>query len=273
MNHEEKISPAPRNSAEIFGLTEREQLFSRIGKKRFEQILNDEQTVVHDIHEDANDFGDFLFVTTSRPGDVERAALTFYGLGYHDYRERWITDEWFWYQAYANPELIKQELTKEQALELLKARQESIAPYTTHDTQTERGQFFELLADLTDEDGAVAEIEDLDEAGTWLFAEVVLRIAGSPELLDQETREKLPKLYTNEEQGLDAKALAKFFTPDSNWTWYASEFDGEDIFFGLVSGLRWNWATFRSRNYRKRVGRWACRLSGICISRRRRWGS
>jgi hypothetical protein len=29
----------------------------------------------------------------------------------------------------------------------------------------------------------------------------------------------------------------KFFTPDSNWTWYASEFDGEDLFFGLVAGL------------------------------------
>ena len=29
----------------------------------------------------------------------------------------------------------------------------------------------------------------------------------------------------------------KFFTPDSNWTWYATEFDGEDTFFGLVEGL------------------------------------
>ena len=41
----------------------------------------------------------------------------------------------------------------------------------------------------------------------------------------------------NEEVGLDAKALVKFFTPDSNWTWYASEFDGNDTFFGLVSGF------------------------------------
>ncbi len=31
--------------------------------------------------------------------------------------------------------------------------------------------------------------------------------------------------------------MAKFFTPDSNWTWYATEFDGEDTFFGLVSGF------------------------------------
>ena len=30
--------------------------------------------------------------------------------------------------------------------------------------------------------------------------------------------------------------IVKFFTPDSNWTWYATEFDGEDTFFGLVCG-------------------------------------
>ncbi len=55
--------------------------------------------------------------------------------------------------------------------------------------------------------------------------------------MPQELREQLPKLYENEEYGLDAKALVKFFTPDSNWTWYASEFDGDDILFGLVSGF------------------------------------
>ncbi len=57
------------------------------------------------------------------------------------------------------------------------------------------------------------------------------------ELLDQASRERLPPLYANEALGLAALALVKFFTPDSNWTWYASEFDGDDIFFGLVSGF------------------------------------
>jgi len=76
-------------------------------------------------------------------------------------------------------------------------------------------------------------------------------------LLDQKSRELLPKLYTNEAIGLNALAQVKFFTPSSNWTWYASEAsavmkDGtyktltevdqndpsiEDvIFFGLVDG-------------------------------------
>lgn len=57
------------------------------------------------------------------------------------------------------------------------------------------------------------------------------------DLLDKASREKLPPIYSNEELGLMAQALVKFFTPDSNWTWYASEFDGDDTFFGLVAGL------------------------------------
>ena len=37
-----------------------------------------------------------------------------------------------------------------------------------HDAQTNRGRIFELLADLTDEDGAYTEMEDLPH---WLLDE------------------------------------------------------------------------------------------------------
>ena len=56
-------------------------------------------------------------------------------------------------------------------------------------------------------------------------------------LLTQAIRRKLPPLYANEEKGTDALAIVKFFTPDSSWTWYASEFDGDDLFFGLAVGV------------------------------------
>jgi len=56
---------------------------------------------------------------------------------------------------------------------------------------------------------------------------------------------KLPPLYSQEEKGLDAVAVVKFFTPDSNWTWYATEFDGEDLFFGLVDGFEKEIGYFR----------------------------
>lgn len=56
-------------------------------------------------------------------------------------------------------------------------------------------------------------------------------------LLTEEIREALPSLRSTEELGMDAPIIVKFFTPTSNWTWYATEFDGEDLFFGLVDGF------------------------------------
>jgi hypothetical protein len=55
-------------------------------------------------------------------------------------------------------------------------------------------------------------------------------------LMTADLRTQLPQLYSQEEVD-DPKAIAKYFTPDSNWTWYATEFDGKDTFFGLVDGF------------------------------------
>lgn len=56
------------------------------------------------------------------------------------------------------------------------------------------------------------------------------------ELMTAHLRKCLPPLYANEQQGKKALALVHYFTPDSSWDWYASEFDGHDTFFGLVKG-------------------------------------
>lgn len=56
------------------------------------------------------------------------------------------------------------------------------------------------------------------------------------EVLDGESRAVLPPLYSTEKLGDQVIAPIKLFTPDSNWSWYPTEFDGNDLFFGLVSG-------------------------------------
>ena len=56
-------------------------------------------------------------------------------------------------------------------------------------------------------------------------------------LLTQELRRKLPPLYSQEDKGGKAVVHVKMFTPDSNWTFFATEFNGEDTFFGLVDGM------------------------------------
>ena len=54
-------------------------------------------------------------------------------------------------------------------------------------------------------------------------------------LVTKAVRRQLPSLYSTEQEK-DPLAMAKFFTPWTNWTWYAVEFDGEDTFWGLANG-------------------------------------
>jgi Protein of unknown function (DUF2958) len=63
-------------------------------------------------------------------------------------------------------------------------------------------------------------------------------------LLTNKLREMLPPLYS-QEYVEDPLIICKFFTPDSNWTWYAYEFDGEDLFFGWVVGFEHQLGYFR----------------------------
>lgn len=67
------------------------------------------------------------------------------------------------------------------------------------------------------------------------------------QLLTKELRDKFPKLRDmDEKNNEDIPVIAKFFTPWTNWTWYATE--GEPVldehkmeidyhFFGFVRGL------------------------------------
>lgn len=76
------------------------------------------------------------------------------------------------------------------------------------------------------------------------------------QLLPQFIRKQLPALYSQEELGQNAIAYAKFFTPDSGWTWYATEFDGEDIFFGLVDGFEAELGYFSLSELQQIRGKW-----------------
>ena len=64
-------------------------------------------------------------------------------------------------------------------------------------------------------------------------------------LLTKEIKRRLPPLGSQEDKGLEARAHVKFFTPDGGWTWYATEFDGEEMFFGLVAGFEKELGYFR----------------------------
>lgn len=81
-------------------------------------------------------------------------------------------------------------------------------------------------------------------------------------LLTAEIRRALPPLRATEALGMDAPIIVKFFTPTSNWTWYVTEFDGEDMFFGLVDGLEKEFGYFSLRELESVTGPY-----GVAIER------
>jgi hypothetical protein len=70
-------------------------------------------------------------------------------------------------------------------------------------------------------------------------------------LLPQELERKLPSLGTESEI-----ALVKWFTPDSNFTWYVAEYDPETgDCFGLVDGLEKELGYFNLKEIQKLRGK------------------
>ncbi len=55
------------------------------------------------------------------------------------------------------------------------------------------------------------------------------------QLITKELAKRLPALGKSEHDA-DPVVQCKFFYPDFHWTWYAIEYDGQDVCFGFVDG-------------------------------------
>lgn len=78
-------------------------------------------------------------------------------------------------------------------------------------------------------------------------------------LLTRAIEATIPALYSTEDTPTqEKKAVVKFFTPDSNWTWYACEGEklegGDYRFFGLVCGFEREWGYFTLNELKSAVG-------------------
>ena len=147
-----------------FEFTRNEQLYNAVGDGRFRAWLTDAQTRIHEAKLSGNSYGEFLFVTLTRGEDT----YTYYGLGYHDHRETWIEDRWHFYRANRKPDTSVRVETAEAKLS---ERIRDIAvekSYSNEQEPSQRALLYAMLADLTDEDGALADLDDLMALG-WRF--------------------------------------------------------------------------------------------------------
>jgi hypothetical protein len=63
-------------------------------------------------------------------------------------------------------------------------------------------------------------------------------------LMTKAIEKALPPLYSQEEEK-DPMVRVKYFSPYSNWTWWATEYNPlTKTFFGLVKGFELEWGYF-----------------------------
>jgi hypothetical protein len=149
----------PRPEAEW--LSDAERLDERISHGRLLGVLGRQDVVVHTVKDDHNAFGEFLFVTVSRKA-ANPKAITFYGLGYHEYRERWLVEDWrFFERGLLNPTGLEV-MSKAEALKIIAEHAAEVRSQAKPEGRSGQALLYELLAEMGDEDSALADMEDMD---------------------------------------------------------------------------------------------------------------
>lgn len=74
-------------------------------------------------------------------------------------------------------------------------------------------------------------------------------------LLTKELEARFTQVGRQESLGERAVVVAKFFTPDGQWTWWATEYDPESReFFGLVQGFEVEFGYFSLDELESAIG-------------------
>lgn len=139
---------------EDLGFTHDECLYYNVSHSRFLEFIKNGKIVSNS--RDNNNYGEFRFITILVNRSYGEEAITFYGNGYHEYRET-ISPNWSFNVGNGciyrnNPVLNTNKVLKEI---------ESERKHLNFDSKPKKNTF-SILADLTDEDGAYTIMQDYD---------------------------------------------------------------------------------------------------------------
>jgi hypothetical protein len=113
-----------------FESTERETLYDQVSHQRLLAVVMQPDVDVHAIELATNSFGEYLFVTLSCRSGQLKSLYTFWGLGYHDHLERWITESWQWYESTRKVETVAIQ-PKDDAYAQIKEREAFVRAHIT----------------------------------------------------------------------------------------------------------------------------------------------
>lgn len=143
-----------------FGITEDEHMWKRISYNRLLEIIKQDDVHVVGMGRDTNSYGEWNFIELEKDGPGPR--IEFYGHGWHEHKEKFLVNNWSYYRvgSYNQPEehldkkYVLQELQKEHKMYTERAK-------TASGRRSEKAKIFSLLAETSDEDGALTMMEDM----------------------------------------------------------------------------------------------------------------
>ncbi len=112
----------------VFGFIGQQYLQRGASLKRFQEIVNNAHTTIHNVEESQAGSGAFLFLTVSQPAAQQPRCVPFFHLRLDEYRECRFADQWFWYQAQPVLSVADCPIRKEGTLTPLQQWPESITP-------------------------------------------------------------------------------------------------------------------------------------------------
>jgi hypothetical protein len=152
--------------------TEDEKLFYKVKFNKLLQIIDEPDVLVLEYSRSTNSYGNFLFIKLY--DKKENEIITYYGLGIHEFRNRYIVDD-FTYYSTSNvirsdeKEQIVHPKDKEALKKLLVSEHERYSKLSkAHKLVPDKE--FEALADVSDDDAAISIRDDMGvpRIKTWM---------------------------------------------------------------------------------------------------------
>ncbi len=136
--------------------TEDERLWENISYKRLKEIIKMPNVRVVNYSIDTNSFGTFKFITIDYNNSKDR--ITFYGLGFHEYKDSYVHSIFKFYTSYKHSDDIEKILNKSDILQNLEEEYELLKEDVISHKQSREGEEFQLIAEMTDDDSAISMI-------------------------------------------------------------------------------------------------------------------
>ena len=144
-------------------LTENEKLFEKISHNRLIDLINSDTMVLVCEGVSCNSYGEFMFITLKHKDNY----ISLYGLGYHEYRDMWLANEWHiaHYGKEKDFALPERKRDKRGMLKEIEDYRQKIVnnPNVLKHKQSKRGGLFQELADIGDDDSTISLMEEYED--------------------------------------------------------------------------------------------------------------